>query len=266
MTFHSLFELNYLWLPLIGFIVGFCGAVIGGGGGFFFLPVLILLFDVPAQVAVPTSLAATIPVCIAGSVAHHRKNNLHLPTGIIFAVAGVFGAMSGAGITSLITETQLQISFGVYSILMALQMLFGLWKENRAKTKGERLKPLKKSTLYLRGSLYGFLGGIITGTFGTSGIAPVMAGMFSLRMPLKLVIGTSLIVVCANTLSALGAHFMVGEIDLTLVYFLTVGTIIGALTGPVVLAGVKLDNAESPVRKWFALAMIAFGVVMIVTK
>jgi len=67
MIFHSSFQYCYLWLPLVGFIIGFFASMAGGGGGFFFLPVLILLFKVPAQIAVATSLAATLPICIVGS-------------------------------------------------------------------------------------------------------------------------------------------------------------------------------------------------------
>jgi len=66
MIYHSSFEYYYLWLPLIGFMIGFIGSLIGGGGGFFFIPVLTLIFHVPAQIAVATSLAATLPIGIVG--------------------------------------------------------------------------------------------------------------------------------------------------------------------------------------------------------
>lgn len=265
MIFHSLFETNYLWLPLFGFIVGLFGALIGGGGGFFFLPLLIIFFDVPAQVAVPTSLAATIPICLAGSIGHYRKNNLDIRTGLIFMSAGIFGAMSGATVTSLVTPTQLRIAFGVYSIALALQMLANQYLERKAKKEGEELRKFSKKEKTFKGVVYGFFSGIVTGTFGTSGIAPVMAGMFALRMPLRLVIGTSLMVIFGNTLSALGAHFVVGQIDLTLVYLLTIGTVVGALVGPHVLSGVSVEKAEAPVRRWYALGMAAFGLLMIVS-
>jgi len=265
MIFHSLFQTNYLWLPLVGFIVGFFGALIGGGGGFFFLPLLIIFFDVPAQIAVPTSLAATVPICLAGSIGHYRKNNLDVRTGLIFMSAGIFGAMSGATVTSLVTPTQLRVAFGVYSIALASQMLVNQYLERKAKKGGEELREFSKKEKTVKGLLYGFFSGIITGTFGTSGIAPVMAGMFALRMPLRLVIGTSLMVIFGNTLSALGAHFVVGQIDLTLVYLLTIGTVVGALIGPHFLSGMSVEKAEAPVRRWYAVGMAAFGVLMIVS-
>ena len=266
MIFHSSFEYYYLWLPLIGFIIGFIGSLLGGGGGFFFIPVLTLLFNIPAQIAVATSLAATLPIGIVGSFGHYRNGNINLRLGLAFAIAGIFGALSGASLTSIMTTEQLKTTFGIYSILMAVLMLISNWRERRADANGSIVPDISNFSKIARGSFFGFLAGVITGTFGTSGTAPVQAGLFSMRMPIKLVVGTSLLVSCVNTGSAIGAHFLVGEIDLTLVYFLTAGTIAGALIGPKFLAGIKIGRAEGPIRLWYAIGMIAFGIVMIISN
>lgn len=266
MTFHSSFEYFYLWLPLIGFIVGLYGSMLGGGGGFFFIPVLTLIFNVPAHISVATSLAATLPICIVGSLGHYRNDNMDLRLGLIFILFGIIGALAGAKLTSLMTTGQLKVSFGIYSVLMALLMIVSKWKQERAEASGKgnsaRL-PFVKISL---GTILGFLSGVITGTFGTSGTAPVQAGLFAMRLPIKLVVGTSLLVSTANNLSALGGHFLVGEIDLTLVFFLTAGAIIGALLGPKLLADLKIGRAEGPIRNWYAIGMIAFGIIMIISN
>jgi uncharacterized membrane protein YfcA len=266
MIFHSSFEYYYLWLPLVGFLIGFIGSCLGGGGGFFFIPILTLLFNVPAQIAVATSLAATLPIGIVGSFGHYRNSNIDLKLGMAFAIAGIFGALSGASLTNLMTTGQLKVSFGIYSILMALLMIISKWREKRAEANGIGIPDRSTFQKITRSSFFGFLAGIITGTFGTSGTAPVQAALFTMRIPIKLVVGTSLMVSAVNTFSALGAHFLVGKIDLTLVYFLTAGAIIGALLGPKLLAGVKIGRAEGPIRLWYALGMIAFGIIMIFNK
>lgn len=266
MIFHSSFEYIYLWLPLIGFIIGLWGSMMGGGGGFFFIPILTVLFNVPAQISVATSLAATLPICIIGTFGHSRKGNIDVRVGMTFAFAGILGALAGAKLTSLMTAGQLKISFGIYSILIALLMLIGNWREKRDEANGIMKTNRSMSLKITSGSFFGFLSGVITGTFGTSGTAPVQAGLFAMRMPIKLVVGTSLMVSTVNNFSALGGHFLVGEIDLTLVYFLTAGAIIGALLGPKLLADVKIGRAEGPIRIWYALGMIAFGIIMIFFK
>ncbi|MEE4177778.1 MAG: sulfite exporter TauE/SafE family protein [Bacteroides sp.] len=265
MIFHSPFEYAYLWLPLVGFIIGFLASLIGGGGGFFFPPILILLFGVDAQVAVATSLAATLPICLVGSVAHYRKGNIDLRMGVVFGLAGILGALTGAGFTGLMTAEQLKTTFGAYSFLLALNMLFNNFRDQK-KIKNDQVipekSPLRKTFL---GSVYGYIGGMVTGTFGTSGTAPVLAGLFSLRMPIKMVVGTSLMIIFVNTVSALGAHFLVGEIDMTLVYFLAFGATIGAFSSPRLLAGIRIGRAEGKIKQYYALAMALVGLIMIVT-
>ena len=263
MVYYSSFEYSYLLLPLIGFTVGFLASVLGSGGGFFFLPALILIYNVPAHEAITTSLAATLPICIIGSLGHYRQNHIHLKVGLIFGIAGILGAIAGAGLSSKISSAHLKIGFGVYSILIAFQMMVSNWKIRKAKIVGSDNINLNGKQQMGRGSYYGFLAGLVTGTFGTSGAAPVLAGLFSMRLPLKIVAGTSLLIITATTISALGAHFLIGRIDLTLIYFLTSGAVIGAVTGPHFLARIKTDKAEGAVRNWYALGLIAFGILLI---
>jgi uncharacterized membrane protein YfcA len=266
MIFHSSFEYIDLWLPLVGFLVGLIGTLIGGGGGgFFFIPILTILFGVPAQVAVATSLAATLPICIIGSIGHYRNDNIDLRLGLIMAAAGVLGALGGASFTSLITHKQLIICYGSYAILIALLMIRSNLKKKRDEVNGIEKCEDPKILKVAKGTFFGFLAGVITATFGTTGATPAQAGLLAMRKPVKVVIGTSLMVVMANSASALGAHFLVGEIDLTLVYFLTAGTIIGALVGPKLLKGAKLEHIDGPIRLWYALGMLLFGIVMIIS-
>lgn len=261
MIFHSTFEYGYLWLPLIGFTIGLLASMTGSGGGFFFLPVLILFFGVPAQVAVTTSLAATLPICIAGSYGHYRKGNTDVHTALVFIIAGILGAVTGAGLTRIVSDGQLKKGFGIYTILIAIPIFIN--SRNREKEGETPITQRHSFKSMTKGSIYGLLAGVITGTFGTSGVAPVLAGLFSLRMPVKAVVGTSILIVLVNTVSALCAHFIVGEIDLTLVYFLASGAIAGAFAGPKILAGIKVGRAESRIRIWYAIAMIVFGIIII---
>jgi uncharacterized membrane protein YfcA len=266
MILHSSFEYIYLWLPLVGLIVGLIGTLIGGGGGgFFFIPILTILFGVPAQVAVATSLAATLPICIIGTIGFYRNNHVDVRLGLVMAAGGILGALGGASFTSLITHKQLIICYGASAILVALFMIRSNWKKKRDETNGIEKPKVSKFESIAKGASFGFLAGVITATFGNTGATQVQAGLFALRKPVKVVIGTSLMVVMANTASALGAHFLVGKIDLTLVYFLTAGTIIGSLIGPKLLKGVKLERIDGPIRMWYALGMILFGIIMIIS-
>ncbi|MCG6190395.1 sulfite exporter TauE/SafE family protein [Maribellus maritimus] len=255
----------YFILPLLGFIIGLFGTMVGGGGGFFFLPILTLIIMVPAQTAVITSLVAALPICIVGSLGHYRKKHIDLRVAALFMITGITGAFIGAEITSRISDLALKTAFGVYSVLIALNMVFSA-RKNKGEKERENTRISFKSLKTVKGSFFGLAAGLITGTFGTSGTAPVLAGLFSMRIPFRMVIGTSLLIVLVNTIFAVGAHFIVGKIDLTLVVFLTAGSAIGAVIGPRLLAKVQIDKSESKAKYVYAIIMAAIGVLMILGR
>ncbi|HYQ59358.1 MAG TPA: sulfite exporter TauE/SafE family protein [Draconibacterium sp.] len=265
MIFYSSFENIYLILPIIGFIIGLFGTMLGGGGGFFFLPVLTLLLGVPAHTAVTTSLAATLPIGLVGSWGHYRKGNMDVKTGSVFCLAGIIGAVLGARLTNLISESQLKLFFGIYSILIAINMLVNSIRKNR--NEKVAAKETTNNTLRIaKGSFFGLSAGAIAGIFGTSGTAPIIAGLFSMHLPVKLVVGTSLLVVLVNTFFAFGTHFLVGSVDLTLITFLTAGSVIGAFLGPRLFSRAKIGKSEKKVQYVYAAVVAAIGILMIVNK
>jgi hypothetical protein len=112
----------FISLLFFGFIAGCLVGLFGGGGGFYFVPVLSLVFQVQPQVAVATSLAAIIPTTISAGISHFRQGNLDLGVGIVFGAGGLIGAWIGAYASSLVSASRLQKAFGVFMLLMALQM------------------------------------------------------------------------------------------------------------------------------------------------
>jgi uncharacterized membrane protein YfcA len=252
----------YFLLPLLGLVIGFLGTMTGGGGGFFFIPILTLIIGVPAQTAVTTSLAATLPICIVGSLGHYRKNHIDFRVATLFIITGIIGAFIGAKITSKISNVALKTAFGIYSILIALYIVYSAGKGTSEEGKKEKITSLKNLRTF-KGSSFGLAAGLITGTFGTSGTAPVLAGLLSIGIPFKMVIGTSLLIVLVNTIFATGSHLLIGKIDLTLVCFLTAGSTIGALLGPKLIHTSQLNKSENQVRHWYAAIMLGLGILMI---
>jgi hypothetical protein len=144
-------------------------------------------------------------------------------------------------------------------------MVLATWRKARVEKGNTVEKKIKsnKTVRIFKGSLFGLAAGTITGTFGTSGTAPVLAGLFSIKIPFKMVIGSSLLIVLANSLFAVGAHFMVGKIDLTLVSFLTAGSAAGAVVGPKLLSSVQTGKSENKAKYAYAIIMAVIGILMI---
>jgi hypothetical protein len=104
------FDFDCFFLPVLGFAIGLLVSMLGGGGGIFYVPALTLLFDLPTQLAVSTSLASIIPTTAIASLSHKRSGNLDLSIGLIFGVAGITGALIGAYISSMLPSALLGIA------------------------------------------------------------------------------------------------------------------------------------------------------------
>lgn len=263
MIFHSPVEPVYYLLPFIGLVVGLFGTMVGGGGGLIFLPVLVLFLGIPAHTALITSLVATLPITLVGSTVHYRKGNINTRVAGLFAGAGLFGAFAGASIANQFSENGLVTGFGLYCIAIGVYILISTHRIRMLPSGLQTNTSHKGQKNLLKSSFFGFSSGVITGAFGTSGAAPLMAGLFSMKIPVKIVIGTSLLVVASNTFFSIGAHFLVGSVDLTLVYFLTIGSLVGAIIGPSIISRVKTDHSEVRIRYSFAIGIIILGIIMI---
>jgi len=262
--YESSIQLSYHWLPLIGFVVGLLATMVGGNGAFFFPPALILLFQVSPRVAIATSLAAVIPIGLIGSLEHYRRNNINLPVGLVFGAAGLTGALSGAWISGRLEPSTLITTFGVYSVLLGLLTM----RVPKSTAEGgtippDRFSSLKRKQLpFILG--FGMVSGMAAGLFGTSGTAPVLAGLFILQFPVKLVIGTSVLIVFINALSGFGGHLFLGEIDFRLILLLGSGAAAGAFLGPRLLAHIHPERKEGRIRYVFAALLVAMGIWLIV--
>jgi len=86
-----------LELGLVGMVVGAFGTLIGAGGGFLLMPLLLFLYprDPPALLT-GISLAVVCLNALSGSVAYARMGRVDFRSGLIFALAGLPGAVLGA--------------------------------------------------------------------------------------------------------------------------------------------------------------------------
>ena len=264
MLFYTELQQSYIWLPLIGFTIGALGTMLGSGGGFFFPIILILFFNVPAQIAVATSLAASVPLSLVGTTGHYRKGQIHFRMATIFLAGGIAGAVAGTALTRLLSPETLKTTFGCYAIGLALLILRSGINSSRHYNRQENTEPfVDNGRRTISGVAYGFAGGAVSGTFGTGGAAPVLAGLLALKLPVRLIAGTSLMVVMVNTISALLGHSLIGHVDLTLVLLLTMGSVLGAWTGASWLAKLQPEKWENQIKFVFAFIIFASGIMLI---
>jgi len=112
---------------VIGFVIGFIGAVMGIGGGFLLVPALIYLLRVPTGVVVGTSMLLTLVTMAAATVLHAATNHLvDAVLALILMIGGVIGAQFGARAGQKIRGEQLRLLLGILVLLVGLRFAFDL--------------------------------------------------------------------------------------------------------------------------------------------
>lgn len=263
MMMQTSIQLSELWLPLIGFVVGMIATMIGSNGAFFFPPMLILLFQVPPRIAIATSLAAVIPMGLIGSLEHYRRGNINLPVGIFFGFSGFAGALAGAWISGLLEAELLVKGFGIYAIALGAASISMRGNRQAAPISAPSgFRDINRRQLWFIG-IFGFMAGITTGLFGTSGSLPVIAALFILRLPVRLIAGTCFMIVFFNAMSGFGGHFLLGEFQLRLILLLGSGAALGAFFGPWLLTYIRPERGSKWIRFVFAFIIMAMGLLLI---
>jgi len=122
--------LTYL---LTGAVAGLLAGLLGVGGGLVIVPALAWLLaghGVPGghlmHLAVGSSLAAIIPTSVSSLLAHQRRGSVHWPAVRALLPGILAGALGGAWLARQVSSPGLALCFGVFEMLVALQLFFGM--------------------------------------------------------------------------------------------------------------------------------------------
>jgi len=204
----------------LGIFVGLLSGIFGVGGGFLMTPLLIM-FGIPPTVAAASDSNQIVGASTSGTMAHWRLGNVDVKMGVLLLIGGIIGGTGGVQVIKilramgnadfLINVTYVLMLGGVGSY-MFWESLQGLKKSN---VEQEYNPPSKKKSTYAKllsslplqtkfdksgieismilPLLVGVLVGILAAIMGVGGgfiMVPVM--VYLLRMPMHVVVGTSL--------------------------------------------------------------------------
>ena len=272
---------NPIEILLLSAIVGVLSGLFGVGGGFLMTPFLIFL-GVPPAYAVANEANNILATSVSGSTTHYLKNTLDYKMGFMIVIGGAVGTAIGIytftyfkGIGKIDTVISLAYMY-ILAIIGTLMLVESLGEIDKAKRNLIVKKKLHvhywihglpfrmrfpKSKLYesaftpiLIGLLVGFIAAIM-GIGGAFILVPAM--IYIIKMPTKLVPGTSLFVTIFVSVIVTFLHsFNYGSIDLLLVFMLVVGSIVGVQIGQKI--GEKIDS--SGLRALLAVLLLIVGI------
>lgn len=259
-------------LVLLGFLVGLLSGLFGVGGGFLMTPLLIMI-GIPPTVAAATDSNQIVAASSSGALAHYRLGNVDVKMGLILLAGGFLGGTGGVQLVKvlramgnadfLITVTYvLMLGFiGTYMFIDSLNALRGVTAAPARARSGKPslylrfIEALPYKTSFPKSGvemsallplLLGLLVGVLAAIMGVGGgfiMVPVM--VYLLRMPMHVVVGTSLFNVlftCVNVtcMQASTNH----TVDFLLALILMIGSVIGAQVGARLSSRFKADQLK----------------------
>ena len=272
---------NPIEILLLSAIVGVLSGLFGVGGGFLMTPFLIFL-GVPPAYAVANEANNILATSVSGSTTHYLKNTLDYKMGLMIVIGGTVGTALGiytftyfkviGKIDTVISLAYMYI-LAIIGTLMLVESLGEIDKAKRNLIEKKKLHvhywihgiPFRmrfpKSKLYesaftpiIIGLVVGFIAAIM-GIGGAFILVPAM--IYIIKMPTKLVPGTSLFVtIFVSVIVTFLQSFNYGAIDLMLVFMLVVGSIIGVQIGQKL--GEKIDS--SGLRALLAILLLIVGI------
>lgn len=104
----------------IGTITGFIGA----GGGFLYVPALVLWANLPMKKAVGTSLIIVTINSLIGFMGDVQTLEIEWVFLLTFTLISIIGIILGVFISKFITGEKLKNSFGVFTLLIAIYIIY----------------------------------------------------------------------------------------------------------------------------------------------
>jgi uncharacterized membrane protein YfcA len=263
-------SVNVILIFVMGGFVGLLSGIFGVGGGFLMTPLLIMI-GIPPTVAAASDSNQIVGASTSGTLAHYRLGNVDFKMGILLIVGGVLGGTVGVQVIKILrhmgnADFLIQITYvvmlgfvGSYMFLESLQQLKGTEKVSRRPEKESRyalfIKKLPWQTRFERSGIelsilmplgLGTFVGVLAAIMGVGGgfiMVPIM--VYLLRMPMHVVVGTSLfqILFTCVDVTIMQAHTN-HTVDFMLALILLIGSTLGAQFGAKISRRFKGDQLK----------------------
>ncbi|MGW7579355.1 sulfite exporter TauE/SafE family protein [Streptomyces sp. NPDC054765] len=241
-----------LILALIaGAVVGLMLGALGGGGSVLAVPALIYLLGFTPASATTASLIIVTATSLTALYAHARAGRVRWKAGAAFAAAGILPAAVAGAASAHLPQAVLTLAFAAIAALSAIKMLRPAYT---ARPKDGRVRPGKAAGA-------GAALGTLTGLLGVGGgFLAVPALVTVLAFEMDAAVGTSLLIITANSLASLATRSgTAASVDWALIGPFIGTAILGAWDGKRIAAKVSAPHLQ----RIFAVVLLAVAAFML---
>ncbi len=251
-------------IELIGYLsaiaIGFSLGLIGGGGSILTVPVLLYLFHLDERLATAYSLFIVGSTALVGGIQKNRQGQANIKMAVVFGIPAIIAVfLTRYIIIPAIPDEVFSISNYVVTRRILMMVLFAILMIVASVTMIKENKDFEIEDdhhyNYPLIILEGLVVGILTGLVGAGGgflIIPALV-IFG-KQPMKIAVGTSLLIIAVKSLIGFIGDILHYQIDWQLLLIFTSLSIVGIFLGNALshkINGQKLKKAFG----WFVLAM-----------
>ncbi|WP_026952326.1 sulfite exporter TauE/SafE family protein [Algoriphagus mannitolivorans] len=258
-------------IVLIGFaaaiLIGVSLGLIGGGGSILTVPVLVYILGVDPVLATAYSLFVVGSTSLVGAGTYMKKGLVDYKTAVVFAIPSFIAVfltrkflvpalpetlftVGGADITK-------NIGIMVFFALIMLAASVSMIRNKKCKDCGENEEvKFNFPMIALEGSVVG----VITGIVGAGGGFLIIPALVILaRLPMKMAVGTSLLIIAAKSLIGFLGDISTQTIDWKMLLIFTSLSIVGIFVG----SSLSKKINEKALKKGFGWFVLIMGIYII---
>ena len=220
--------MEYLKFLGIGILGGVTAGLLGAGGGVFIIPILIYAANIEIKVATSISMVQVFFASSFGTLFNWLQKTINFKCALIIGLPGAVSYFFGSYFTNYIPAIAIKIIY-LFVVVLALALFF-LKKKNEPKKDVDEIVPEFSIDIkaYYKVIPIALIAGFAFGVLGVGGgflYVPLLVLIFN--FPLRLAIGTSLLIVLFNAVPGIAGKLLSVRFD----FFIGMAVAAGAIGG-----------------------------------
>ena len=258
-------------IVLIGFaaaiLIGVSLGLIGGGGSILTVPVLVYILDVDPVLATAYSLFVVGTTSLVGAGTYMKKGLVNYKTALVFAIPSFIAVfltrkylvpalpdpLFSIGEAAVTKNIGIMVFFAFIMLAASISMIRN--KKCKDCDENEEIK-FNIPLIALEGSIVGGITGIV-GAGGGFLIIPAL--VLLARLPMKMAVGTSLLIIAAKSLIGFLGDITTQTIDWKMLLVFTALSIFGIFIGSALSKKIN----EKALKKGFGWFVLIMGIYII---
>jgi uncharacterized protein len=242
-----------IWAWLGALAIGLTLGLLGSGGSILTVPVLVYLVGVSEKVAIAESLAIVGAIAAVGALPYALQRSIHWRSAVLFGIPGIAGTYLGAVLSAFVSGP-VQLTLFAVVMLLAAGLMF----------RGQKPAPdddVRAPHPAWKVVAEGLGVGVLTGLVGVGGGFLIVPALVLLGgLPMRLAVGTSLLIIAAKSFAGFAKYLdvLAAEglaVDWGLIAVFAAIGIVGSLVGNRVSARVP----QAALKRGFAVFLLVMG-------